>query len=53
MLTELLYLSKPMERYEDVVSLLNVADEVIQIMHPKAKKHNISNSIGARSRAFK
>ena len=42
MLTELLYLSKPMERYEDVVSLLNVADEVIQIMHPKAKKHNIS-----------
>lgn len=42
MLSDLLYLSKPMECHADVVSLINVVEEVIQIMHPKASKYNIS-----------
>lgn len=40
-LSEILYLSKPIERHEEVITLLNVVEEVAQIMLPHAYKNNI------------
>lgn len=40
-LSEILYLAKPIERYDEIVSVLEVVTEVAQIMQPQAKMNKV------------